>query len=134
MDKHPIPCTEDLFTSLLGGQRFSKLDLSYGYLQMEVEKSKNLLTISTQKALLCYNHLSFGIASAPALFQKAMDQVLLSLPLAYCYLDDILMSGPDEEIHPSQSFGCSSQQAGGVWSLTLIELWVTTIWRLIEFQ
>ncbi|KAJ8346503.1 hypothetical protein SKAU_G00279040 [Synaphobranchus kaupii] len=100
VDKYPIPRIEDLFASLAGGQRFSKLDLSNAYLQMEVEEeSRKLLTFSTQKGLFCHNRLPFGIASAPALFQKAMDQVLLGLPFTHCYLDDILVSGPDEETH-----------------------------------
>ncbi|KAJ8376341.1 hypothetical protein SKAU_G00069210 [Synaphobranchus kaupii] len=88
VDKYPIPRIEDLFASLAGGQRFSKLDLSNAYLQMEVEEE-----------LFCHNRLPFGITSAPALFQKAMDQVLLGLPFTHCYLDDILVSGPDEETH-----------------------------------
>ncbi|XP_024154359.1 uncharacterized protein K02A2.6, partial [Oryzias melastigma] len=100
VDKYPIPRIEDLFASLAGGQRFSKLDLSNAYMQMEVEEeSKELLTISTEKGLFCFNRLPFGIASAPALFQKAMDQVLLGLPFTHCYLDDILVSGPDEATH-----------------------------------
>ncbi|XP_056138833.1 uncharacterized protein K02A2.6-like [Lampris incognitus] len=100
VDKYPIPRIEDLFASLAGGQHFSKLDLSNAYLQMEVvEESRKLLTISTQKGLFCYNRLPFGIASAPALFQKAMDQVLVGLPFTHCYLDDILVCGPDEETH-----------------------------------
>ena len=36
-------------------------------------------------------------ASAPELFQKAMDQVLLGLPFKHCYLDDILVSWPGED-------------------------------------
>ncbi|XP_030608895.1 uncharacterized protein K02A2.6-like [Archocentrus centrarchus] len=100
IDKYPIPRIEDLFASLAGGQRFSKLDLSNAYLQMEVEESsKKLLTISTQKGLFCFNRLPFGVASSPALFQKAMDQVLLGLPHTHCYLDDILVSGPDKQTH-----------------------------------
>ncbi|XP_041962465.1 uncharacterized protein K02A2.6-like [Alosa sapidissima] len=100
VDKYPIPRIEDLFASLAGGQRFSKLDLSNAYLQMEVEeKSRELLTISTQKGLFRFNRLPFGVASSPALFQKAMDQVLLGLPYTHCYLDDILISGPDEQTH-----------------------------------
>ncbi|XP_056144368.1 uncharacterized protein K02A2.6-like [Lampris incognitus] len=100
VDKYPIPRIEDLFASLAGCQRFSKLDLSNAYLQMEVvEESRKLLTISTQKGLFCHNRFPFGIASAPALFQKAMDQVLVGLPFTHCYLDDILVSGPDEETH-----------------------------------
>lgn len=84
VDKYPIPRIED--------QRFSKLDLSNAYLQIEVEeKSRELLTISTQKGLFHFNRLPFGVASSPALFQMAMDQVLIS---------------------PKNS-GCSSGQARG---------------------
>ncbi|CAI5682743.1 unnamed protein product [Oreochromis niloticus] len=100
VDKYPLPLIEDLFASLAGGQHFSKLDLANAYLQMEVEEeSKKLLTISTQKGLFCFNRLPFGVASSPALFQKAMDQVLLGLPYTHCYLDDILVSGPDKQTH-----------------------------------
>ncbi|XP_048854231.1 uncharacterized protein K02A2.6-like [Brienomyrus brachyistius] len=100
VDRYPIPRIEDLFASLAGGQCFSKLDLSNAYLQMEVEESsKKLLTISTQKGLFGFNRLPFGVASSPALFQKAMDQILLGLPHTHCYLDDILVSGPDELTH-----------------------------------
>ncbi|XP_025758532.1 uncharacterized protein K02A2.6-like [Oreochromis niloticus] len=100
VDKYPLPRIEDLFASLAGGQHFSKLHLANAYLQMEVEEeSKKLLTVSTQKGLFRFNRLPFGVASSPALFQKAMDQVLLGLPYTHCYLDDILVSGPDKQTH-----------------------------------
>nr|XP_024658736.1 uncharacterized protein K02A2.6-like [Maylandia zebra] len=100
VDKYLLPRIEDLFASLAGGQHFSKLDLANAYLQMEVEEeSKKLLTISTQKGLFRFNRLPFGVAPSPALFQKAMDQVLLGLPYTHCYLDDILVSGPDKQTH-----------------------------------
>lgn len=85
VDKYPIPCIEDLVPSLAGGQHLNKLDLSNAYLQMEMEEeSKQLLTISTKKGLFRFNCLPFGVASSPALFQKAMDQVLLGLPYTQC--------------------------------------------------
>ncbi|KAL7865272.1 hypothetical protein SRHO_G00105190 [Serrasalmus rhombeus] len=47
---YPLPHIEDLFASLAGGQRFSKLDLSHAYLQVPVsEKSHHYLTITTHK-------------------------------------------------------------------------------------
>ncbi|RXN04226.1 putative protein K02A2.6-like protein [Labeo rohita] len=100
VDHYPLPRIEDLFASLAGGQLFSKLDLSNAYLQMPVaQESRKLLTISTQKGLFCYNRLPFGIAPAPALFQKAMDQVLLGIPNTHCYLDDILITGRNDAEH-----------------------------------
>lgn len=100
VEKYPIPRIEDLFASLSGGQHFSKLDLSHAYLQMVIEEnSRKYLTITTSKGLFCYNRLAFGITSAPAVFQRAMDQVLQGLPNVHCYLDDILVSGQDRAQH-----------------------------------
>ncbi|XP_058868762.1 uncharacterized protein K02A2.6-like [Acipenser ruthenus] len=100
IEQYPIPRIEDLFASLAGGQCFSKLDLSNAYLQMTVEEqSRKYLTITTQKGLYCYNRLPFGIASAPALFQRAMDQILQGLSGVHCYLDDILVTGRNEIEH-----------------------------------
>ena len=41
--------------------------------------------------------LPFGVASAPAIFQKLMDTVLQGLSEVICYLEDILVSGTTEE-------------------------------------
>ena len=44
-----------------------------------------------------YNRLCFGIAAAPAIFQRVMDQLLKGLPMVCGYLDDILVSGKTKE-------------------------------------
>ena len=100
VDQYPVPRVEDLFASLAGGQNFSKIDLANAYLQMEVDpESRKYLTINTHKGLFTYNRLPFGIASAPALFQRAMEQILQGLKGTQCYLDDILVTGKTEEEH-----------------------------------
>ena len=77
IDQFPIPRVEDLLANLNGGKSFTKIDLAQAYLQMEVEDAcKKFLTINTSKGLFTYNRLPFGISSAPALFQKAMEQIL----------------------------------------------------------
>ncbi|KAI4887000.1 hypothetical protein NFI96_027939, partial [Prochilodus magdalenae] len=97
---HPIPRIEDLFASLSGGHRFSKLDLSQAYLQVPIKiDSRKYLTITTHKGMFCYNRLPFGITSAPSIFQRIMDQVLQGLPNVHCFLDDILITGQDEAHH-----------------------------------
>lgn len=99
-DQYPLPRIEDIFASLAGGQHFSKIDLAQAYLQMELEESsKKYLTINTHKGLFQYNRLVFGIASAPAVWQRAIDQVLQDIPGTQCYLDDILVTGSDENTH-----------------------------------
>ncbi|XP_034561964.1 uncharacterized protein K02A2.6 [Notolabrus celidotus] len=101
-EQYPLPLIDDLFAGLSGGQKFSKIDLSQAYLQMHVEEeSRDLLTINTHKGLFRYCRLPFGITSAPALFQRAMDQVLSGLSGVQCYLDDILCTGANDEEHLS---------------------------------
>ena len=91
VEQYPLPKQEDLFTNLAGGKVFSKLDVSQAYLQ--VEKSTSYVTINTHQGLYRYTRLPFGVASAPALFQKLMDVVLQGILGVICYIDDILVSG-----------------------------------------
>nr|XP_055048287.1 uncharacterized protein K02A2.6-like [Misgurnus anguillicaudatus] len=99
-EQYPLPHINDLFAGLTGGQKFSKIDLNQAYLQMHVEEqSRELLTINTHKGLFRYKRLPFGITSAPSIFQRAMDQILAGLPGVVCYLDDILVTGTDEQSH-----------------------------------
>ncbi len=39
------------------------------------------------------------MASAPAIFQRIIDSVLQGIAGVACYIDDILISSPDEESH-----------------------------------
>jgi len=99
-EQYPLPLIDDLFAGLSGGQKFSKIDLNQAYLQMHVEEqSREMLTVNTHKGLFRYCRLPFGITSAPALFQRAIDQILSGLPGVQCYLDDILCTGADDEEH-----------------------------------
>ena len=77
MEQYPIPRIEDLFASLTEGESFTKLDLSQAYNQIPLDKeSKRLTTINTPKGLFEFYRLSFGIASAPAMFQRTMEALL----------------------------------------------------------
>ena len=100
VDQYPLPKPEDLLASLSGGAGFSKLDLTHAYNQMELdEQSQTLVTLNTHRGLYRYRRPPFGIASAPALFQKTMDVILQSMSHVICYIDDILITGANLEEH-----------------------------------
>ncbi|XP_031553785.1 uncharacterized protein K02A2.6-like [Actinia tenebrosa] len=100
IDEYPLPRIEDIYANLSGGKQFSTLDFRQAYLQMEVdEQSKHYLTVNTHRGLFQYQCLPYGVASAPAIWQRAMDQVLQCLPGVQCYLDDIVVTGKSEKEH-----------------------------------
>lgn len=87
-------------TCLTGGCKFTKLDLSSAYQQMVLdEESRPYVTVNTPKGLYKYLRFPFGVSSAPAVFQKAMDTILQGLPQVICYLDDILVTGSTTQEH-----------------------------------
>ena len=100
LDTYPLPHIDDIFASLAGGQKFSKLDLVHAYQQISLEElSRNYVIINTHKGLYRYNCLPFGVASAPAIFQRAMDGLLQDIEHVAVYLDDILVTGKTETDH-----------------------------------
>ena len=100
VDQFPVPKPEDLFASLTGGKKFSKLDLSHAYQQVLLEpESRKYVTINTYRGVYQYNRLPFGVASAPAVFQQTMDKILEGLPMVVVYIDDILITRRTDEEH-----------------------------------
>ena len=71
---YPLPKNEDILASLAGGERFTKLDLSKAYLQVQLdEASRKFMVINTHKGLFQYTRMPFGVSSAPSIFQRIMD-------------------------------------------------------------
>ncbi|PIK46461.1 hypothetical protein BSL78_16671 [Apostichopus japonicus] len=100
VDQYPIPRIEDLFATLPGGTKFTKLDMSQAYQHLLLDdKSKNLVVVNTHMGLFRYNRLPFGVASAPGIFQRVMEGVLRGLSGVSVYLDDIIITAPTEADH-----------------------------------
>ena len=100
LDTYPIPNTIDQLATLAGGEKFTKLDLSQAYQQLELaEESRELLTINTHQGLYQPTRLQFGIHSATGIFQREMDQRMSRIPFVKARVDDILISGRNDEEH-----------------------------------
>ena len=100
VDHYPLPKPQDLFASLSGGEKFTVLDLAQAYLQLPLdEQTQKLVVVNTHKGLYKFKRLPFGVASAPAMFQKVMDTLLQGIPGVACFIDDIIVTGATEEEH-----------------------------------
>lgn len=100
VEKYPLPRIEELFSKLHGGQQFSKLDLSGAYNQLLLSKESQMLTcINTHKGLYKYSRLVFGLSSAPAIFQRTLENILSGIDGVLQFIDDILITGKDREEH-----------------------------------
>ena len=97
---YPLPRIEKLFASLSGGTVFSTLDLSHAYNHLQLDDTaKEMTTINTHKGLYKFTRLPFGVASAPAIFQRTMETLLKDLPMTCMYIDDILVAGKTPQDH-----------------------------------
>lgn len=95
-DHYPLPRPEDLYSVLAGGKVFCVLDLSAAYQQVPLTpESRPFLTVNTSLGLFEFQRLPYGVASAPAIFQSMMDEVLKGIPHVGCYIDDVIVAGSD---------------------------------------
>ena len=97
-----VPNSQDRGALYMDGRGtvFTKLDLKHSYQQLVLdEESKKYTTIDTHRGLFRYNRLPFGVSSAPAIFQRTMDSLLQWLQHVTTYLDDILITGKDNQEH-----------------------------------
>ena len=65
------------------------------------EEPKEYVVINTHKSLFRYNRLSYGVLSAPGIFQRYMENLLQGIPNVVVYLGDILIMGKTESEHLS---------------------------------
>ena len=100
LDNYPIQKAEDLVATLGGGEKFTKLDMSQAYQQLQLDhESKRYTTINTHKGLFQYNRLPNGISSAPGIFQRNMENLSQNIPYVIARVDDILVSCANDGDH-----------------------------------
>ena len=95
-------CTLEEILEKVGDSRcLSKLDLSKGFYQIGVEaQSIEKTAFISPFGKYSFNRMPFGLRNAPAIFQRAMEEVLRGCyNCAAPYIDDILVFSPDGEGH-----------------------------------
>jgi len=63
------------------------------------KESRLLTTFIAPYGQFCFSKLSFGISSAPEVFQRQMNNILSGLPDALCHVDEILVFGATPSEH-----------------------------------
>ena len=84
---------------------FTTLDLVSGYHQIEVKEDERQKTaFSTNAGHFEFTRMPFGLKTAPATFQRTMDNVLRGLQGIHClvYLDDIIVYSVSLQEHISK--------------------------------
>ena len=95
-DSYPLPRIDDSLDRLSGAKWFSTLDLQSGYWQVKVaEQDQEKTAFITSQGLFEFKVMPFGLACAPATFERLMEKVLRGLQWKTClvYLDDIIVHG-----------------------------------------
>ena len=97
-ERYPLPLIEDEIARLSGQAYFITLDLASGCYQVPIsEHCRHLTAFVTPDGLYEFNRMPFGLANAPAVFQRLINNVLDSARFnkATAYMDDILIYGKD---------------------------------------
>ena len=93
-DRYPLPLIEECLDALNGVKFMSCLDLAAGYWQINIRKEDRHKTAFLTKYGLFQNiKMPFGLANAPATFQRAMNLVLRGMTWkeVLAYLDDLIV-------------------------------------------
>lgn len=102
-DAYALPRTEDMLDCMAGNKYFSTVDMRSGFHQVEIleeHKERTAFTVGPL-GLFEYNRMPFGLACAPATYQRLMQDCLADLHMSICcvFIDDIIIFGHTYEEH-----------------------------------
>ena len=100
-DAYPMPRVEDVLEEVGPAKYMSTLDLARGYWQVPMaQESKEKTAFTTPFGLYEFNVMPFGLHTAPATFQRLMNQVLKECRgFARSYIDDVVVYSKSWEEH-----------------------------------
>ena len=96
----PLPKIDEIYGRLKDSKIYSTFDMRSGYYHMVLsEESRPKSAFVSAYGKWEFKRCPFGLAQAPAYFQRLVNEVLSGLTFAFGYLDDILVFSPDMETH-----------------------------------
>ena len=96
----PLPKIDEIYARLKDSKIYSTFDMRSGYYHMVLsEESRPKSAFVSAYGKWEFKRCPFGLAQAPAYFQRLVNEVLSGLTFAFGYLDDILIFSPDMEMH-----------------------------------
>ena len=99
-ERHPIPTIEEVLYDLNASTVFSKLDLKWGFHQVELEEeSREITTFVSHRGLYRYKQLMFGISSAPEKYQRIISDVIRGCKGVANIADDLTVYEKDAGEH-----------------------------------
>lgn len=101
-DRYPLPNITDLLDKLGRCQYFTTLDLASGFHQIEMaENDIQKTAFNTENGHYEFLRMPFGLKTAPATFQRVVDNILRGLQNEICavYLDDIIIFSTSLQEH-----------------------------------
>ena len=94
---HPMVTIEEVANRLSGAEIFTSLDVCSGLWQLPMdEESSKLLTFNTPWGRYRFTRLPFGIAPAPAIYQREMDKLFEGISVEVI-VDDFLIHGKHQK-------------------------------------
>eukprot|EP00794_Sanderia_malayensis_P018581 gene18581-biopygen15656 len=101
-DAYPLPRIDETLDALGNAKVFTTIDLQSGFWQIPMkQEDREKTAFATHNGHYSFNVMPFGLANAPATFQRLMDLVLSGLHWTHClvYLDDVIVFAPTVEEH-----------------------------------
>jgi hypothetical protein len=97
---YPLPLISELLDKLKGAQRFTKMDVRWGYNNVRIQDGDQWkAAFKTNKGLFEPTVMFFGMYNSPATFQAMMDDTfsdMIDKGIIIVYMDYIFLFAPDD--------------------------------------
>ena len=88
----PLPEIDEIYAQLKGSKIYSTFDMRSGYYHMVLSEESRPETAFVSSFGKCkFKRCPFGLAQAPANFQRLVSEVLSGLTFTFGYLHDLVL-------------------------------------------